>query len=90
LPLRGSPRVLRFGRSRLGCDDTPWTLPAYDATNLDAELWNSGMVSSDAADNAVKFSVPTIAKGRVWPLEATISAARITRPALLRSLRFKG
>jgi hypothetical protein len=41
-------------------------LYAYDATKLGTELWNSVMVSTDAAGNAVKFSVPTIANGRVY------------------------
>lgn len=70
---RDSNGVLWAIEGNSGCNDPsgqstrcrPAVLHAYDAGNL-KELWNSNGLPEDVAGNAVKFTVPTVANGKVY------------------------
>jgi hypothetical protein len=44
----------------------PVILYAHNAASMSTELWNSSLNANDAAGYGVKFSVPTVANGKVY------------------------
>ena len=54
----------------INCDgenyNCPGILRAFDALDVNKELWNSGMISVDNPENFAKFSSPVIANGKVY------------------------
>ena len=51
----------------------PGILRAYDASTLANELWDSTLAPGDGLGNAVKFTLPTIANGKVYVAARALS-----------------
>jgi uncharacterized repeat protein (TIGR03806 family) len=65
----GASNAIMWAIENSGADfpTTPGILRAYTATNLSKELYSSDQLASrDSSGDAVKFTVPTIANGKVY------------------------
>ena len=58
--------VLWYSVANYNATQQPGTLHALDPSDLTHELWNSGMVATDALGRFAKFVPPTVANGRVY------------------------
>ncbi|HEX6771791.1 MAG TPA: hypothetical protein VF126_07180 [Acidobacteriaceae bacterium] len=63
-----APRTASFGRSTIAASITWLPSYAYNSANLATEYYDSTQTanSRDAAAVAVKFTTPTVAKGKVY------------------------
>jgi len=62
----GTSNGIVWAIEKEGNHPTSGTLHVYDATNLANEIYNTNQNPGDSLGNAVKFSVPTVANGKVY------------------------
>jgi uncharacterized protein (TIGR03437 family) len=58
--------IVWYSVANYNASQQPGILHALDASDLTHELWNSGMVATDAMGRFAKYVPPTIANGRVY------------------------